>query len=456
MTIEQRARDILGLGNLEPEPRYLSARIENLWRAEGFADVVPFNGSIFVPLGPQVDMGLLRESLMTVLKRHEVLHSRLALKDGRSILVATDVKEPDLRVTDVSKRVIAAHREGGEPSALSEFVETPVHLLAEPGFRSRLFRDEDGNLALGLMLHHYFGDGWSSQVLRREITTTLVALGEGKTPVFAQAAQYADFALAQRQVLSASLDKQLGYWRGRLEKAQPCRLPYDHVRDTNQRGRLYVSIGEGVSSRLATLAQEKRVSVFVIYLAALHLLLARWCGEKHAITAVNTADRVKPQFFNTVGYLIASVPIYTEMNDGWRVGDLLSSVAKNFYDAYAHRDLAYDLYDRICEPPQPFCTTLFNFIPLQEKLSAAKSQSAALPPAGIFTGPPIQRVRVHREIYFCLVEMPRGMVGKVYYNLDFFTQETFEILVTEFGRILGRIAAEPDGPVRDILDMGWA
>src|SRR6185437_10406593 len=353
-------------------PRYLSARIENLWRAEGFADVVPFNGSIFVPLGSQVDMGLLRESLMTVRNRHEVLHSRLALKDGRPVLAAADALEPDLRITNVSKRVIAAHREGGEPSALSEFIDAPVHLLSESGFRSRLFRDEDGNLALGLMLHHYFGDGWSSQVLRREITTTLAALADGKTPVFAQAAQYADFALAQRQVLAASLDKQLNYWRGRLERAAPRQLPYDHVRDTNRMGRLYFGIAEEVTSRLAEIAQAKRVSVFVIYLSALHLLLARWCGEKRAITAVNTADRVKPQFFNTVGYLIASVPIYTEMGDGWRVGDLLSSVAKNFYDAYAHRDLAYDLYDRICEPPQPFCTTLFNFIPLQEKLSAAK------------------------------------------------------------------------------------
>jgi hypothetical protein len=442
MQLERRAREMLGLD--DQEPRRLSMRIENLWRMEGFAPVVPFNGSIFAPLGREVELDILRESLVHVLERHQVLHSRLALEEDRAILVPEAVKAPDLRMTDVPRAVIAAHREGGPASPLMEFVETPVRLTGESGFASRLFRDEEGNVTLGLMLHHYFGDGWSSQVLRREITAAYAALKEGKRPELPAAAQYADYALAQRQALAANLETHLSYWRGKLEKTPSLKLPYDHVRDTNQMGRLYFGIGEDVSARLQAMAQAKRVSIFVVYLAALHLLLARWCGTKHAITAVNTADRVKPQFLNIVGYLIASLPIISEIEENSDLGSFLSALARSFYDAYGHRDLSYDLYDRICEPPRPFCTTLFNFIPLQEKLSAAKSQSAAAPPDVIVPGPDIQRVRVHREIYFCLVEMPRGLVGKVYYNLDFFDQATFEGLIARFKQILESMAAGPE------------
>jgi non-ribosomal peptide synthetase component F len=215
-------------------------------------------------------------------------------------------------------------------------------------------------------------------------------------------------------------------------------------------GRLYFGINEGTATRLAAIAQARRVSVFVIYLAALHLLLARWCGTKHAITAVNTADRVKPQFLNTVGYLITSLPIASEIDENSELGTFLSVMARNFYDAYGHRDLSYDLYDVVCQPPGPFCTTLFNFIPLQEKLSAAKSQAAAPPPTGILHGPPVPRVKVHREIYFCLVEMPRGMVGKVYYNLDFFNRETFEDLIARFGRILEKMSEGSETKLAEI------
>lgn len=215
-------------------------------------------------------------------------------------------------------------------------------------------------------------------------------------------------------------------------------------------GRLYFGIGEDLAARLAAISQAQRVSIFVIYLAALHLLLARWCGENKVITAVNTADRIKPLFQNIVGYLIASVPVFTEIQEAWTVSDLLSSVARSFYDAYGHRDLSYDLYDAVFEPPQPFCTTLFNFIPLQEKLSAERSQSSAPPPAEFITGPPLTRVRVHRDIYFCLVEQPRGMVGKIYYNLDFFEQKSVEALVGRFKGILEKMAADPKTRLNDI------
>ena len=106
---------------------------------------------------------------------------------------------------------------------------------------------------------------------------------------------------------------------------------------------------------------------------------------------------------------------------------------------------------RFLSRQSPFALTLFNFIPLQDKLSAARGQSSAPPLPGIVTGPPISRVRVHREIYFCLVELPRGMVGKIYYNLDFFNQETFETLIARFSGILEKMVADPQCRVSEIL-----
>jgi hypothetical protein len=447
--MEKRARDILGLE--DPDRRFLSMRVEHLWRAEGFASVVPFNGTIIAPMGPSLDLGILRESLESVMRRHDVLHTRLALDGERPIQIVEDVKTPDLDVVDVPRAELLAHREGAEAPALREFVATPIDLKAETAFRCRVFRDEDQNYTLGILLHHYFGDGWSSQILRREISAAYAAIALGQAPKFGETQSYAEYALSQRQSLSKTLTRQLDYWRQRLENASACKLPYDHVRDTNKMGRFYFGIDEGLTGRLAEISKSQHVSPFVIYLAALQILLAGWAGAKSAITAVNTADRIKPQFQNTVGYLITSVPVFTEMAEDWSVADMLPAVARNFYDAYAHRDLSYDLYDLVAEPPHPFCTTLFNFIPLQEKLSAARSQPAFQPLQGVVGGPSIQRVRVHREIYFCLVELPQGMVGKIYYNLDFFEPKTIEALIMRYYGILGKMAANPKSRVAELL-----
>src|SRR4051812_46399900 len=106
MPMENRARAILGLDQPGQEQRFLSMRIENLWRAEGFAPVVPFSGSIFVPLGPSLDLGILRDSLMTVMRRHDVLHSRLAVSGNRPVLLVEDVKAPDLEIVDLPRAAI--------------------------------------------------------------------------------------------------------------------------------------------------------------------------------------------------------------------------------------------------------------------------------------------------------------------------------------------------------------
>ena len=214
-------------------------------------------------------------------------------------------------------------------------------------------------------------------------------------------------------------------------------------------GRLYFGIDGDLAARLAEMASIHRVSIFAVYLAAWQLLLARWCGQDQIITAVNTADRTQPQFQNTVGYLMASVPVYTEIMAGWRVPDLLKTVSRNFFDGYGRRDLSYDLYDAVFEPVRPFCTTLFNFIPLQDKLSAAR-RLAPSPPLEIQASSPVKRVRVHREIYFCLVELARGMTGKIYYNLDFFERNSIEAQIAHFLAILEEMAVNPEARVEDI------
>ena len=266
-----------------------------------------------------------------------------------------------------------------------------------------------------------------------------------------ETAQYADYALGQRRTLSARLEGELAHWQGRLGHARPGQLVHDHKRDTNQVGRIYFGVAEDLAARLAELARSRRVSPFVIYLTALQLLQAGWSKARNVITAVNSADRIDPAYQNIVGYLITSVPVYTEMKKGWRLPDLLAAVARTFYDGFAHRDLSYDLYDRIFEPPQPFCTTLFNFIPLQDRLAAVKGQASAPPPSGMSAGASVQRVRVHREIYFFLAELAHGLAGKIYFNLDFFEPATVEAQLARFNRILETMARDPDGELEAFL-----
>ncbi len=85
---------------------------------------------------------------------------------------------------------------------------------------------------LALNMHHIVFDGWSMDVLFRELS----ALYQGyraSTPAALPdlPIQYADYSVWQRDWLQGdNLDSQLSYWRKQLDGLSTLPLPTDHPR----------------------------------------------------------------------------------------------------------------------------------------------------------------------------------------------------------------------------------
>ena len=227
--VEDRARDLLKLKDVGREPRALPIRNDWLWRAEHFAPRVPYTGSFLLPLGRKPDLAPIAAAIAALTARHEALRSKLAVENDIPILVPVQ-PEPDLVCVVVSKAEIAAQREGRPAPALAPFFTAPFELFEQSGFRARAFRDEDGEVSLGILMHHYYGDAWSSQIVRREIMA-FQADGQPEPP---PVAQYSEYGLFQRRALEKSLTRQLTYWRRTLADMPPARLPYDSSGDLDQ------------------------------------------------------------------------------------------------------------------------------------------------------------------------------------------------------------------------------
>ena len=85
-------------------------------------------------------------------------------------------------------------------------------------------------------LHHIVSDGWSMNVLARELLAAYEAVRRGGPGLPPLSIQYADYAQWQREWLRGEvLEKQLSYWRSRLQGAAPqLELPTDRSRPPAQ------------------------------------------------------------------------------------------------------------------------------------------------------------------------------------------------------------------------------
>jgi hypothetical protein len=84
--------------------------------------------------------------------------------------------------------------------------------------RVRLFRTGESEHVLVKVRHRIIGDGWSDEILMRELITAYEAFTAGRQPQLPELPiQYRDFAHWQREILQGeSLARQLEYWRSQL------------------------------------------------------------------------------------------------------------------------------------------------------------------------------------------------------------------------------------------------
>jgi hypothetical protein len=444
--IATRARAVLGLGTLPSAP--LPPRVEQLWRLDRFAADIPFTNAMLIPMGP-ADIGMLYEAVAAVVARHEILRTRLTVQDGRAVQIAEAWKTARLEVSQVRRDDLTDTRPG-RSSAVTDFAQGAIDLYAQDGFRCRGFRDETGGVTLGFLAHGFFADAWSAQILLREIRAAYAALESRTALSLPPAGQYADYARAVLASLASGLQPHLAHWRDALKDAPPARLPYDRDGDTTRRGRSFFFLKQDVADRLSTIARERRVSLMILLLAACQLAQARWSGERDILSATYTADRVKPEFQNTVGMLVTNMPIRSRIDADAGLDSFLRDLARDYYGNYAHRELSCELYEAIFAPPPPFCATVFNFIPLQK--NTVDSDTFAVPAFdGILNAADASRPAIYREIYLGLSHHPNGILGKVFYNAGRFSPEAVSDFVDNFTGMVDGIAAGLTPTIRDLL-----
>ncbi|HEX8246379.1 MAG TPA: amino acid adenylation domain-containing protein, partial [Longimicrobium sp.] len=215
----------------------LSFAQERLW----FMDRLQPGSSFYnIPVARRLhgalDPDALERALGETVRRHEVLRTVFAERDGAPVQVIAPFAGFTLPVEDLSalpdeEREAEVRRVAAAESAL------PFDLATGPVFRARLLRLGAEEHVLLMAMHHVAGDGWSLGVLFRELAALYEAYRDGReSPLADPALQYADYAAWERGALRGEvLDRQLDWWKEQLAGAPTLlELPTDRARPAVQ------------------------------------------------------------------------------------------------------------------------------------------------------------------------------------------------------------------------------
>ncbi|HZF07641.1 MAG TPA: amino acid adenylation domain-containing protein, partial [Thermoanaerobaculia bacterium] len=214
----------------------LSFAQQRLW----FIDQIePGNPTYNVPMAIALHGALtvepLRRAFGEVVRRHEVLRTGFALgPDGPVQVIAPPWAVP-LPVVSLAGLPVGERQAEALRLAAAE-ARHRFDLQSGPLLRLLLVRlagAEGGEHVLLVTVHHVAADGWSLQVLLREVVALYGAFQHDEpSPLPELPIQYADFAVWQREWLSGEVfAAQLSYWREQLaEVPRRLELPTDRPR----------------------------------------------------------------------------------------------------------------------------------------------------------------------------------------------------------------------------------
>jgi amino acid adenylation domain-containing protein len=438
---------------LAPLPRQggplpLSYAQQRLWFMQRLA---PESATYNIPSGFRLrgplDRAALAAALAEILRRHEVLRTRIVEargEPGQEVCPPAPPPAPALPLADLGG--LPAERREAELARLWRREGGRTFDLARgPMLRATLVRLARGEHVLLLTLHHVASDGWSAGVLHRELSALYAAaLARRPSPLARPALQYADYAAWQRAWPEEILAGQLAYWRDRLAGTAALELPADRARPPVQsfRGKSQpLDLPPGLAVALRQLARGRRATLFMTLLTAWQALLHRLSGQDGFAVGTPVANRTRPELEALVGLFTNTLVLRAEGGGDPSFAELLERVRGRALEAYDHADVPFE---RLVDELNPARDRSRQ--PLVQTMLALDSAPAApLALEGLAVAELPWSGAVSRfDVSLGLAERSGRLAGQLEYSTDLFDAASAARLVGHLVHLLAAVAVAPE------------
>lgn len=406
-----------------------------------------YNIPVALHLQGRLNITALQGALDALVMRHEILRTTFVVQEGHPIQrIYTTGSWP------LSTIEVATQRDSAIQKLAETITQQPFSLDTGPLVRATLFQRQETEHILLLVIHHIIFDGWSIEVLIRELGQLYQANLANQLPQLPQLSiQYVDYAVWQNEQQSTpAIEGQINYWKKQLAgiPAQ-LNLPLDFPRKEEQTfdGLTHpIYIDAELTAVLKTIAQQESATLFMVLMAAYQTLLACYSGQTDIPVGTSIAHRPYQELEHLIGFFVNTMVIRAKVPAEGTFQDLLQQVRQTMLNAYAHQDVPFE---RVVEAVQP--QRKQNLNPLFQVFFVLKNtpeeEKLHLPDLTISSFP-LREEQAMFDLTLSLGESNQGLRGVLGYNRDLFTPASIARFADRFIALLTQIAVDYRQPLK--------
>ena len=433
-----------------PERIPLSFAQERLWFIDQFQGSTQYHICQVLNLKGDVDLTILEETLKQIVQRHEVLRTVIRTEKAITFQQILPVNQWMLERISVED----AEQYESQQELLDSLTSAPFNLSDDYMLRAQIIEQGTDSFKLVLTMHHIASDGWSMNLLIQEFAALYNARKEGELPPLQSLeVQYADYAIWQRKYLEGDqLSQQLDYWKTQLAQVRPLEMPLDYNRPLVQSTKgstLSGIINADLAKALNDLANERKVTLFMLLLSAFKVLLHRYSGQADICVGTPIAGRTRQETEGLIGFFVNMLALRSQVSNEQRFVDLVEEIKATTLDAYACQDVPFE---QIVEATtnsrdlsrSPIFEVTFS---VNKTLSIDNNlQNNAFD----VEFEAVEETTATYDLNLDLHEVEEGLMFTAQYCTDLYKEETIAQLLKHYEVLLESIVANPSVLVSDL------
>lgn len=347
----------------------LSRSQQRLWFLQQLNPSNPFyNYSEYHRLKGKLDVPTLEQSLNTIIAAHDILRTIYPVEGNGPEIKVTERSVVSIHQIDFSHLPIN-ESELKAKNVIYQESNKPFDLAKGPLYRFTLFKLAPELHIFLIGLHHIIIDEWSMQIFRNQLARHYAGTILNKNPsIESPEIQFVDYAHWENH--NKIDEKQLDYWKNKLSgNIEALNIPTDFPRplQPSYHGKRNVKVlSKELSKAVLEISQEKKVTPFVLLLAAYFVMLYRYTGQKDILIGTPISKRNHKSLEGLIGFFVDTIVLRSEINGSSSFSGLVDEIRSTTLDGFSNKDIPFDLLVKSLKPERllsinPFFQVMFLY-----------------------------------------------------------------------------------------------